>query len=87
MLIVLEKSQEATLKEYGRTKENRDVDWSSLLVKYLRHLWEKADGERQGQSKGSQTHQAVDGQDQPPMPLQEREPGGEEVQIMIALDE
>lgn len=47
-------------------------------MRYLRHLWEEADGEGQSESEGSQTHQAVDGQDEPPPPLQQREPGEED---------
>lgn len=43
---------------------------------YLGHLWEEADGEGQGQAEGSETHQRVDGKDQPPLSLQQRKPGG-----------
>lgn len=45
-------------------------------VKYLRHLWKEADGERQRQAEGCEADEAVDGQDEPPPPLQERKPGG-----------
>lgn len=43
---------------------------------YLGHLWEEADGERQGQGEGGEAHQAVDGQDESRPSLQERKPGG-----------
>lgn len=43
---------------------------------YLGHLWEETDGERQSQAEGGEAHQSVDRQDEPPLPLQEREPGG-----------
>ena len=43
---------------------------------HLGHLWEETDGERQRQSEGGEANQAVDGQDEPPMSLQERKPGG-----------
>lgn len=43
---------------------------------YLGHLWEETDGKRQSQAKSSETHQRVDGQDQPPLSLQEGEPEG-----------
>lgn len=46
--------------------------------KYLRHLWKEADGERQREPKGSETHQTVDRQDEPAPSLQEREPVGKE---------
>lgn len=41
----------------------------------LGHLWEETDGERQSQAEGGEAHQSVDGQDEPPLSLQEREPG------------
>lgn len=41
----------------------------------LGHLWEETDGERQGQAEGGEAHKRVDGQDEPPPSLQEREPG------------
>lgn len=57
-------------------------EWNSCLlnvyfrVAHLWHLWEETDGERQSQSEGGEDNQAVDGQDEPPMFLQERKPGG-----------
>ena len=47
-----------------------------FVRKYLRHLWEEADGERQSQAESSKTHQTVKRQYEPPMSLQQREPGG-----------
>lgn len=43
---------------------------------YLGHLWEEADGERQSEAEGGEAHQAVDREDEPPAPLQERKPAG-----------
>lgn len=41
---------------------------------YLRHLREETDGDRQGEAEGQQTHEAVNGQHQPAVPLQESQP-------------
>lgn len=48
---------------------------------YLGHLWEETDGERQGQAEGSEAHQSMDGQHEPPPSLQEREPGGTQTSL------
>ncbi len=47
---------------------------NKVCWRYLRHLWEEADGERQSEAEGSEAHQAVHGQDEPPLSLQEGEP-------------
>lgn len=44
--------------------------------KYLRHLGKEADGQRQRQAEGGEAHEAVDRQDEPPPPLQDRKSGG-----------
>lgn len=52
---------------------------------YLRHLWEETDGERQSQAEGGEAHQSVDGQDEPPLPLQQRESGGRSTHVVVHL--
>lgn len=54
-------------------KEEKNV---LFRMTYLGHLWEETDGERQSQAEGGEAHQSVHRQDEPPLPLQEREPGG-----------
>lgn len=44
------------------------------LLLYLRHLGEQADGHGQRQAEGNQAHEAVDGQQQPAVALQEAHP-------------
>lgn len=50
------------------------------LFLYLRHLGEEADGQGQGEAEGQQTHEAVDGQHQPAVTLQEPQPKPDETE-------
>lgn len=47
--------------------------WSGVVL-YLRHLGEQADGQRQREAEGEQAHEAVDGQQQSAVSLQESQP-------------
>lgn len=46
----------------------------TVYVLYLRHLGEQTDGHGQGEAKGNQAHNAVDGQQQPAVALQKSQP-------------
>lgn len=57
----------------------------NLKIKHLRHLWKQTDGKWQSQAEGSETHETVDRQDEPPVSLQEREPDGTQTRNKTVL--
>lgn len=56
----------------NKLKNNHIFVLMLLVLFYLGHLREETDGERQSQAKSGETHQSVDGQDEPPLSLQDR---------------
>lgn len=65
-------SPAAALSHLAVIRQQRKFISQSLL--YLRHLREQADGHGQGEAEGNQAHEAVDGQQQSAVALQESQP-------------